>query len=115
MKIHETRETGLLRYLFEQNVIVNVQQLYFLILITRQQKQAAELRIAALEQQLRDAQQAVEAGNILPVAEVETGMARSSNTAWVCASLREHELSCNSRFWISWGSRISGVHLRWAL
>jgi uncharacterized membrane protein len=25
---------------------------------------------------------------------------------------RKQELSCSSRFWISWGSRISGVHLR---
>jgi outer membrane protein TolC len=54
----------------EDEVAYAVEQLYYGVLISRRQKSAAELKVAAAEEQLRDAQNAVETGNALAVAAI---------------------------------------------
>jgi multidrug efflux pump subunit AcrB/outer membrane protein TolC len=51
-----------------EEIAYAVTQVYYGLLIAQKQRAAAEVRVSAAEEQLSDAQKAVEAGNVLPVA-----------------------------------------------
>lgn len=54
----------------ENDLALGVEQLYFGLLIARRQRQAAELRMRAAGEKLRESREAVEAGNVLEVASI---------------------------------------------